>query len=74
MHVPRTSHPNLVKHIIRYIKGTLDLALTLSHIPLPPLSLTLTLIGLVAPIRVILLWVSMYSLEIILFRGPPNAN
>jgi hypothetical protein len=37
MHAPRTTHLNLVKRIIRYIKGTLDLG---THIvPSPPSSL-----------------------------------
>jgi hypothetical protein len=34
MHAPRSSHLNLVKRIIRYIKGTLDLGTQL--VPSPP--------------------------------------
>jgi hypothetical protein len=33
MHAPRDSHLNLVKRILRYVKGTLDLGLHLSSSP-----------------------------------------
>jgi hypothetical protein len=53
MHTPREPHLALVKHILRYVKWTLDFGLHIGISDPAPSRLTLTRTGLVVPTLIV---------------------